>query len=144
MQTNALSDSSTSAALLQVGTRTTRSASLQVVTAEGDRIALSATSTRVLGAATASASSDGLRATATVVESSRSDEVTLSVEGDLSHAELVDLQKVIKAFEQAAARGDASRFLQRLSRPDLDTVASVGASATTETQAWGMQLAADS
>jgi hypothetical protein len=64
---------------------------------------------------------------------SGSDSFSISVEGELSRKELADVRKVVKALQRAAAKGDAERLLHRLSRPDLDTIASVAGSVRSET-----------
>jgi hypothetical protein len=133
MQVSATSNLGTSAAVMHVGARTSRSMDLSIVTAEGDRVTLSASSTRALGYAAAAGTSDGTSVLAGALQVNGSDDVSLSVEGNLSHEELVDLQKVVKAFERAAAKGDASRLIDRLSRPDLDTIGSISGRAQWET-----------
>ena len=132
MQVSGLSGAGSSVEYAQFGARLSRTTDLEVVTAEGDRVTISTASVRSVGYAGVSGTSGETRVAASALQASGSDSVTISVEGDLSKAEIVDLQKVIKAFQQAAARGDASRLLQRLSRPDLDTIASVEGSANTE------------
>jgi hypothetical protein len=133
MQVGALTGGTASAAVMQLGARTARSMELSIVTAEGDRVTLSASSTRALGYAAAAGTADGQSVSAEAGQVNGTDDVSVSIEGSLSHEELVDLQKVIKAFRHAAARGDASKLLDRLSRPDLDTIASIQGRASVET-----------
>jgi hypothetical protein len=133
MQISGISGAGEAAQIYQLGATTTRTTELQVTTAEGDRVTLSTSSTRSVGYASASASSGGSSLAAAVFQASGSDRVTLSVEGNLSKEELHDLAKIIKAFQRAAARGDAGRLVHRLARHDLDTIATVSASARTET-----------
>jgi hypothetical protein len=142
MQVTALSDGGTNIGLVQLGARTTRETSREVVTADGDRVTLSTSSTRALGYAAASGVSDTAQVSASALTVTGSDSVSLTVEGSLSHDELVDLQKVVKAFEKAAARGDATKLLDRLSRPDLDTIASVSGTASTQSQVSATVLSA--
>lgn len=133
MQASALSGTGMSASLLQIGFSTSRSTDLSIVTAEGDKVTISTSSLRSVGYAAGMAADGNTSLEAGALRMDASDQVSLSVEGDLSHEELVDLQKVIKSFQRAAAKGDAEQFLKRLSRPDLDTIASVEGSASTET-----------
>jgi hypothetical protein len=135
MQVSGLVGSSGSAQLYELGATTTRTTELQVTTADGDRVTLSTSSTRSVGLASASAAAGGTGLSAAVLQANASDSVTLTVEGNLSKDELHDLAKIIKAFQRAAARGDARHLLHRLTRRDLDTIASVSASARTETTA---------
>jgi hypothetical protein len=135
MQITPMSASASSAAVMQLGVHSTRATDLTIVTAEGDRVTISTESTRNLGFAGAVGSSDGTGIRAGALQLSGTDDVKISVEGNLSHAELVDLQKVIKAFQRAAARGDASQFLERLKRSDLDTISSVSGSVRWQTDA---------
>jgi hypothetical protein len=133
MQVGGMTGSSAGAQLYQVGATTSRSTELQVTTAEGDRVTISTSSTRSYGYAAASAASGGASVAGAVLLANGSDRVSLSVEGNLSKEELHDLAKIIKAFQRAAARGDARQLLHRLRRSDLDTIATVSASARTET-----------
>jgi hypothetical protein len=142
MQVNSLSGGGTSAQVYQVGVQTTRSTDLQIVTDEGDRVTISTDSIRTLGYASATAQSGNTSVAGAALQVSGSDSVSLSVEGELSHDELADLRKVIKMFQQAAARGDATRLLERLSKSELDTIASVSGSSTTETVVTVSELAA--
>jgi hypothetical protein len=134
MQTSGLSGGASSQ-LYGYGMTTTRATQLEVVTAEGDRVTISTSSTRTVGYASASARAGATRATGTAYASSSSDGATISVEGSLSKKELHDIAKIVKAFERAAAQGDARQLLHRLTRPDLDTIATVAGSATTQTAA---------
>jgi len=142
MQTSALSGTGVTAGFLQLGHQTSRATDLSIVTAEGDKVTLSTSSLRSLGYAAASGSDGGASLEASVTQMNASDSVSLSVEGDLSHEELVDLQKVIKSFQRAAVRGDAEQFLDRLTRSDLDTIATVEGSASTETVLTATQIQA--
>jgi|WetSurMetagenome_2_1015567.scaffolds.fasta_scaffold101445_2 hypothetical protein len=132
METSALSGSMPSAMVMQLGMYSTRSSALTVTTAEGDTVTLTTESTRALGVAAASGTSSDGSVDAAAFEGRRSDSVKLVVQGDLSREELVDLQKVIKAFQHAARRGNAEQFLKRLSRSDLDTIATVSGSVKVE------------
>jgi hypothetical protein len=135
MQVSGLVGSSASAQLYGLGATTTRTAELQVTTADGDRVTLSTASSRSVGYASASAAAGGAGLAAAVFRANASDRVTLTVEGTLSKEELHDLAKLIKAFQRAAVKGDARHLLHRLTRHDLDTIATVAASARTETTA---------
>jgi hypothetical protein len=129
------------AQLYQAGVATKRSTQLEVVTAEGDRVTLSTSSTRAAGLAVVGASSGGSRVGAAVMQAESADTLSISVEGNLDKDELQDLMKIIKAFQRAAAKGDARQFLHRLTRPDIDTIASVSASASYETVAMATSAA---
>jgi hypothetical protein len=98
-----------------------RSLDVTITTADGDRVTLSASeSASIAGVAT----SDGRRAGVSSTESS----VSLTVEGSLDRREWRDLRKVLKVLAKAAAHQDSERLARRLSRPDLDTIATVQAS----------------
>jgi hypothetical protein len=62
-----------------------------------------------------------------------SSSLSISVDGDLNRRELHDIRKVVRTLERAAARGDASRLLDRLSHAHLSSLSSVSGSITTET-----------
>jgi len=142
MQVGALAGAGAGAAVMQFGARASQSMELSIVTAEGDRVTLSASSTRALGYAGAVGVGDGEMVAAAAWQVNATTDVSLKVEGSLSREELVDLRKVIKAFRQAAARGDASRLLHRLTRPDLDTIASVAGRVSVESSSSAAVLAA--
>ena len=131
MQTSGMAVTMPGAQVYQAGAMMIRAAELQITTTEGDRITLSASGTRSVGYAAAGAATGGSSLQAAVFQATASDRVTLTVEGDWSKAELTDLAKVIKAFEHAAGKADARQLLHRLTRPDLDTIGSVAASAST-------------
>jgi hypothetical protein len=100
-----------------------RSASLDVTitTADGDRVTLSASqSSSIAGVAT----SEGRRAGVSTSDATFS----MSVEGTLDRGELRDVRKVLKLLAKAAAHQDSDRLARRLSRPDLDNIATVQAS----------------
>jgi len=119
--------------LIQIGARTTRSTDLSIVTAEGDKVTISASATHGVGYAAASGSADGVSLTAGSLTVSDSSSLSISVEGDLNRRELHDIKKVVRALERAAARGDASRLLDRLSHAHLNSLSSVSGSITTQT-----------
>lgn len=119
--------------LIQIGARTTRSTDLSIETAEGDKVTISASATHGVGYAAASGSADGVSLTAGSVTVSDSSSLSISVEGDLNRRELHDIRKVVRALERAAARGDASRLLDRLSHAHLNSLSSVSGSITTQT-----------
>jgi len=133
MQVSSLTDNGVAAAVSRLSVQSTRATELRVTTDEGDRVTISTSSTRALSYAAASGVAGGTRASAESMTASGSDSLSIIVEGALSRDELVDLRKVIKAFERAAVKGDAERLLHRLSRPDLDTIESVSARVTSET-----------
>jgi hypothetical protein len=133
MQINSVSGGGVSAQIFQVGVQTTRSTDLQVVTAEGDRVTISADSIRMLGYASASGQSGSASVAGAAMQVSNSDSVSLAVEGDLSRDELQDLQKMVKLFQQAATRGDATKLLDRLSKSGMDSIASVAGTVSVET-----------
>jgi hypothetical protein len=107
------------------GAARTSSFDFTLTTADGDRVTLSTSTTDVLGAV--SLTDDGTRK-ATVTSSETT--LGLTVEGTLDKHELRDLRKVARFLAKAAAGHDVERLAGRLSRPDLDTVASVSASAS--------------
>ena len=119
--------------LIQIGARTTRSTDLSIVTAEGDKVTISASATHGVGYAAATGSSDGASVTAGALSVTDSSSLSISVDGDLNRRELHDIKKVVRALERAAARGDASRLLDRLSHAHLNSLSSVSGSITTET-----------
>ena len=96
---------------------------LTVTTADGDRVTLSASQSASIGGV---ATSDGRRAGTSTSASTFS----LAVEGSLDRGELRDLRKVLKLLAKAAADQDAGRLASRLSRPDMDSIASMQASMT--------------
>lgn len=132
MQTSAVSGSSPSAQVMQLGMYSTRSSLLSITTAEGDTVTLSTESIQALGFAGASATSDGTTVDAAAWERRRSNTVSLVVQGELSRDELADIQKIIKAFRHASRRGSAEEFLKRLAPADLDTISSVSGSVKIE------------
>jgi len=119
--------------LIQIGARTTRSTDLSIVTAQGDTVTISASATHGVGYAAATGSSDGTTVTARALSVTDSSSLAISVDGDLNRRELHDIKKVVRALERAAARGDASRLLDRLSHAHLSSLSSVSGSITTET-----------
>ena len=119
--------------LIQIGARTTRSTDLSIVTAQGDKVTISASATHGVGYAAATGSSDGTSVTAGALSVTDSSSLSISVDGDLNRRELHDIRKVVRALERAAARGDASRLLDRLSHAHLSSLSSVSGSITTET-----------
>lgn len=127
------SGTGTSGALLQVGVRTTRETNLELTTAEGDRVTISTSAVNAIGLAAASGTSDGTTLSGAALHVEGSKGLSVSVEGNLSQDELQDIAKIVKSFQRAAAKNDASQFLNRLSASDLDTISSVEGSASTET-----------
>jgi hypothetical protein len=119
--------------LIQIGARTTRSTDLSIVTAEGDKVTISASATHGVGYAAAAGSSDGASLNAAAVTVSDSRSLSISVDGDLNRRELHDIRKVVRALQQAAARGDAGRLLDRLSHAHLSSLTSVSGSITSQT-----------
>ena len=126
--------------LIQIGARTTRSTDLSIVTAEGDKVTISASATHGVGYAAAAGSSDGVSLTAGSVSISDSSSLSISVEGDLNRRELHDIKKVVRALERAAARGDASRLLDRLSHAHLRSLSTISGSITTQTVVTAQQV----
>jgi len=108
------------------GAARTSSFDFTLTTADGDRVTLSTSTTDVLGAVSVT-DQDGTRQAA--VTSSET-AFSLTVEGSLDKHELRDVRKVAKFLAKAAAGYDVEKLARRLSRPDLDTVASVSASAS--------------
>ena len=108
------------------GAARTSSFDFTLTTAEGDRVTLSTSTTDVLGAVSVT-DKDG---TSQAAVSSSDTTFSLTVEGTLDKGELRDLRKVVKFLAKAAAGHDVEKLTRRLSRPDLDTVASVSASAS--------------
>jgi len=126
--------------LIQIGARTTRSTDLSIVTAQGDKVTISASATHGVGYAAATGSSDGVSLTAGAVSVSDSSSLSISVEGDLNRRELHDINKVVRALERAAARGDASRLLDRLSHAHLRSLSTISGSITTQTVVTAQQI----
>jgi hypothetical protein len=113
--------SSAKTAAAVAGQVQSRSLDVTITTADGDRVTLSASQSASLAGV---ATSDGRRAGVSSTESS----VSLTVEGSLDRRELRDLRTVLKVLAKAAAHQDSDRLARRLSRPDLDTIATVQAS----------------
>ena len=107
------------------GAARTSSLDFTLTTADGDRVTLSTSTTDVLGAVSVT-DQDG---TSQAAVTSSATTFSLTVEGTLDKHELRDLRKVTKFLAKAAAGHDVEKLAKRLSRPDLDTVASVSASA---------------
>ena len=126
--------------LIQIGARTTRSTDLSIVTAQGDKVTISASATHGVGYAAATGSSDGVSLTAGAVSVSDSSSLSISVEGDLNRRELHDINKVVRALQRAAARGDASRLLDRLSQAHLRSLSTISGSITTQTVVTAQQI----
>ena len=108
------------------GAARTSSFDFTLTTADGDRVTLSTSTTDVLGAVSVTDKDGTSQAAVTSSETTFS----LTVEGTLDKHELRDLRKVAKFLAKAAAGHDVEKLARRLSRPDLDTVASVSASAS--------------
>lgn len=108
------------------GAARTSSFDVTLTTADGDRVTLSTSTTDVLGAVSVTGQDCTRQAAVTSSETSFS----LTMEGTLDKDELRDLRKVAKFLAKAAAGHDVEKLARRLSRPDLDTVASVSASAS--------------
>jgi hypothetical protein len=108
------------------GAARTSSFDFTLTTADGDRVTLSASTTDVLGAVSVT-DKDG---TSQAGVTSSDTTFSLTLEGTLDKGELRDLRKVVKFLAKAAAGHDVEKLTRRLSRPDLDTVASVSASAS--------------
>lgn len=106
--------------------RTTIEASFTLVTTDGDRVTLGATSSYEVQLG--SYSSDG-----TMVQRgslSASGSVSMSIEGELDAEEWRDLRKALRAFRRAGRDGviEEKELRSLTRRHDLDTVASVGGS----------------
>ena len=108
------------------GAARTSSFDFTLTTADGDRVTLSTSTTDVLGAVSVTDKDGMSQAAVTSSETTFS----LTVEGTLDKHELRDLRKVARFLAKAAAGHDVEKLARRLSRPDLDTVASVSASAS--------------
>jgi hypothetical protein len=102
-----------------------KQAAISVVTTEGDRVTISARESTTV--AFAGYGADG-RVTSGVGYVGSSMSASISVEGDLNRRELRDLRKVLHAVSRAVDSGNAERLAHRLSRPDLSSIESVGAS----------------
>jgi hypothetical protein len=102
-----------------------KQAAISVVTTEGDRVTISARESTTV--AFAGYGADG-RVTSGLGYVRSSMSASMSVEGDLNRRELRDLRKVVHAVSRAVDSGNAERLAHRLSRPDLSSVESVGAS----------------
>lgn len=112
-----------------------RSADIQIVTAEGDRITLSLSSTQSAGAYKYTAqgkADDGsltARASGSVYGSASS--VSLSVEGDLNKKELHDIHKAIQTVAKIyrdLSKGHEEQALKRASQLDkYDSIAQLSA-----------------
>ena len=110
----------------------TRRAEIEIVTAEGDRVTLSASYTRAF-AASQTTTGEG-RTTAAVTRTSQQLQVT--VDGDLSQDELEDIAKVLELLRKASRRHggrDPERMAGRLAHAHLDTLGQVSATFTTAT-----------
>lgn len=97
---------------------------MTVTTADGDRVTISSTTTELLGGVAVEGKDGSRRAGASQSETSFS----LSVEGTLDRDELRDLRKLAKFLRRAAEGHDVGKLARRLSRPDMDSIASVSAS----------------
>lgn len=104
------------------------STDLTIVTADGDRVTLSARSSAQIAyadyRAVGLASGQQAAAAARAVQVSQSQSVELTVEGNLSKAELHDIKRLVKELGKVARdflRGEiehAAERAQRLDRPD--------------------------
>ena len=92
----------------------------------GDRLTISSTTTELLGGVAIEGRDGSSRTGASSSETSFS----LSVEGTLDRDELRDLRKLAKLLRRAAEGQDVGKLARRLSRPDMDSIASVSASAS--------------
>ena len=108
------------------GAARTSSLDFTLTTADGDRVTLSTSTTDLIGAVSVTDKDGTSQAAVTSSETTFS----LDVEGTLDKHELRDLRKVVKFLAKAAAGHDVEKLARRLSRPDLDSVASVSASAS--------------
>ena len=108
------------------GAARTSSFDLELTTADGDRVTLSASTTDVLGAVSVT----GKDGTSHAAVSSSETSLSLTVEGTLDKDELRDVRKIVKFLARAAAGHDVEKLTKRLSRPDLDGVASISASSS--------------
>jgi hypothetical protein len=124
----------TSGSLVQAGFRTSQSADLQIVTADGDTVTISSDRTTSVGYAGFAATSGGMRVEGQALQVSSESSVSLSVEGSLDSKELADIRKVVKLLERAASSQDATRLLRRLSHAHLDSLASVEGSVERTTE----------
>lgn len=116
----------TSAAVRSVTSRT----ELEIVTAEGDRVTLSATLTRSVAAVRSE--TDQGSTTALATSSSRA--LSIAVDGELSRDELEDIAKVLRLLRRAShhrAARDPERLARRLAHAHLDALDRVSASFTT-------------
>jgi len=108
------------------GSARTSSFDLTVTTADGDRVTISSSTTELLGGVAAAGKDGTTRTGGSTSESSFS----VSIEGTLDRDELRDLRKLAKLLRRAAEGQDIDRLARRLSRPDMDSIASVSASAS--------------
>ena len=129
MRTDAVScrpPSPASTGVAFAGSARTSSFDLTVATADGDRLTISSTTTELLGGVAIEGRDGSSRTGASSSETSFS----LSVEGTLDRDELRDLRKLAKLLRRAAEGHDVGKLARRLSRPDMDSIASVSASAS--------------
>jgi len=108
---------------------TTRRAQIQIVTAEGDRVTLTASQTSSLAALHRDGPGRAGDRDTFVRRSSQS--LSLTVEGNLSREELEDIAKLLEVLRKASTRGAAkhpARLARRLERADLDSLSQVSAS----------------
>ena len=115
--------------LVAAGAARASEVTISVTTRDGDTIAISAAQATAIAIA---ATGDDDRSGAALVRSGSSS-VEISVAGSLDHDEIVDLEKVLKVLAHAAHRRDAQRLLQRLTRPDLDSLTRIEASSQSST-----------
>jgi hypothetical protein len=104
----------------------TSSFDLTVTTADGDRVTISSSTTELLGGVAVEGRDASGGAGASASESSFS----VSVEGTLDRDELRDLRKLAKVLRRAAEGHDIGKLARRLSRPDMESIASVSASSS--------------
>jgi hypothetical protein len=107
-----------------------QSAALTIVTAEGDRVTISASHSLSIDAATYDSRGRMRGAEGSFYERTESSSMSIQVEGNLSEEELEDIARVVRELAKvgrAFERGHQAHAMRRLARADLDTLASIEA-----------------
>lgn len=110
-----------------------QNAEFTIVTAEGDRVTISATHSLSIDAATYDSRGRMRSASGAFFERTESSRVSIQVEGDLSPEEIEDIARVVRDMaeaERALEKGHEAQALQPLARADLDMLSSVQAEFT--------------
>jgi len=98
----------TEVAAARVGVETTRSALIEIVTADGDRVSISATAASKAGIAAAAGQAESAEGTVEMAAgsytASSSRSMTVTVEGSLEDDEIADIGRLLAMLERGAAR----------------------------------------